>query len=712
MTRGLRLGVDVGGTFTDFAAGDPSTGRIAIGKAPTTPDDPGAAILEGGAEVLERLGASFADLDCLIHATTLVANALIQREGARVALITTAGFEDTLDIGVEKRYELFDLAFRRPPPLVPRRLRFGLSERTDVHGARIRPVDPDQVGAIAAELGRHGIEAVAVCLLHSYRNPAAEQEVDALLARLAPGLPVTLSSKVAPEIREFPRSSTAAANAFVQPPVKRYLARLEDSLRQRGMEGSLFLMMSEGGLCTPEVASAAPIRLVESGPAAGVIAATRVASAAGLRRAMAFDMGGTTAKLCLIVDASPVLTHSTEVARLQRFTRGSGLPLAIPSVELIEIGAGGGSIAGYDAAGLLRVGPRSAGAVPGPACYGRGGTEPTVTDADFVLGRLDAGSFFGGRMRLDRDAAETALRAHVGHRNGLDAQAAATAVSEMVDETMATAARIHAVEHGEDPGAFTLIAFGGAGPLHAWRIASILRMREVIVPAGAGVMSALGLLAAEPAIELSRSHVGAVVSLDLAVVDATLHALEVEARGVLGQAGIAEPGVTVTRSVACRYRGQAYEIGVALPPGKLADLAPGGIEAAFGARYRELYGRTLPGGEVEALTWRVAASRRGGGELHTPAKRAGTGPVLKGTRPCWFAGHGMTQARVLDRYALAAGDAFDGPVLVEEDETTTLAGPGARLTVDGAGNLVMALGSPSRAMRTDGLMQPSTGDPP
>jgi len=683
-----RLGVDVGGTFTDLARVDPATGLITIGKVLTTPEDPGNAILEGGRGLLERHGEGFAALAHMVHATTLVANTLIQRAGARVALICNDGFIDVLDTGVEMRFDLFDLNFRRPDPLVPRHLRFGIGERTAADGTRLRPVDAAEIRTIAAGLAGQGIEALAVVLLHAYRNPAAEREVRALLATALPGIPVTLSSEVAPEIREWPRSSTAVANAYVQPLVQHYLTGLETRLRSGGLANPLFIMLSEGGIGTVSTVKAAPIRLVESGPAAGAIAAAAVAREAGLSHALAFDMGGTTAKLCMIVDGQPMRSYHTEVARLDRFKRGSGLPLKIPAIELIEIGAGGGSIAHFDAANLLRVGPRSAGAVPGPACYGRGGSEPTVTDADLVTGYLDPDAFLGGRMALDREAAGHALAGHIGGRLGLDALRSAIAVQEIVNESMASAARVHVVEHGDDPRRFALIAFGGAGPVHAWRIASILKLPMVIVPPAAGVMSAVGLLATAPAIELARSHVGKIALLDLAAVASLLAELEAEALATLVEASVPAAAVRFRRLAECRYVGQAYEVQVELPE---AGLTIAELGQRFETRYRALYGRTLPGGTIEALTWRLQAEGPAPAERFRLDRPAATGAQEKGRRDAYFPGHGMMSCRVLDRYALAVGDRCDGPLLVEEDETTTVIGPGAVLEIDAARNLVIRL---------------------
>ncbi len=686
-----RLGVDVGGTFTDVVLVD-AEGRVTIEKVLTTPDDPSQAILTGGGALLEVERQSWGDLTQAVHATTLIANTLIQRTGARVGFVTTAGFIDSLAVGEENRYDLYDLFFRRPEPLVPRRLRVGLGERTAADGTRLRPVDPADVEQIAEIFRGAGIEAVAVCLLHSFRNPTAEREVGALLAMALPGIPVTLSSDIAPEIREYHRASTAVANAYVQPMVQRYLARLEVILRERGLAIPLFLMLSEGGIGAIETAQAAPIRLVESGPAAGAMAAAALVEDAGIARALAFDMGGTTAKLCMILDGEPIRGYTTEVARLHRFKKGSGLPLKIPSIELIEIGAGGGSIAHFDEAGLMRVGPRSAEAEPGPACYRRGGTAPTVTDADLVLGYVDPDGFLGGRMRLDRGAAERALAEGIGTRLGLTVEQTALAVHELVNDNMAGAARIHAIEHGQDPRRFTLVAFGGAGPVHAWRVAQLLKLRQVVVPVAAGVTSALGLLATPPAIELSRSLPGRFETLDWGEVDRVLADMEEHGRRILGRLGVPPEAVRLRRIAECRYVGQAYEVQVVLPDGSVAALGADALAGLFEARYRALYRRTLPGGRFEALTWRLQAqgpaptgrARLWGGRDAQVAKR--------GERDAIFPGPGRLPCLVLNRYALRPGDAFAGPALVEEDETTTVVGPGASVEVDDALRLVMTLG--------------------
>ena len=691
MTVARQLGVDVGGTFTDLALIDGETGRLAISKVLTTPSDPARAVVAGSSALLKRHGSSFAELTRMVHATTLVANLLIEQAGAKVAMITTEGFIDCLETGVENRYDLFDLFMERPTPYAPRRLRFGISERTASDGTRLRPVERMEIEGIVARLCREEVQAVAVCLLNAFSNPQAEREVRALLSELTPDMAVTLSSDIAPEIREYQRASTAVANAYVQPMVRKYLAQLETRLRDEGLRTPLFIMLSEGGINTVATALSAPIRLVESGPSAGAMAAAALSRQLDIRRALAFDMGGTTAKLCIILDGEPLRTYTTEVARIHRFKRGSGVPLKIPAVELIEIGAGGGSIAQLTESGLLRVGPRSAGADPGPACYALGGSEPTITDADLITGYIDPDAFLGGRMRLDVAAAESAMTS-IGERLGRSVQETAVAIQEIVNENMALAARMHAVERGEDPRRFTLIAFGGAGPVHAWRVASLLKIKRIIVPAGAGVTSAAGLLLSPPSIEISASRVGRCHSMDFAEVDRLLGDLERQTGSILTQAGVAPEDVQLRRFAECRYVGQAYEVQVTLPDGPLKAAGAERLATAFEDRYRELYGRVLPGGVVEALTWRVQAlgpAIAKGFRLERPERG---GSSRRGERDAYFTGVGFLPCAVHDRYALRPGDELNGPVLIEEDETTSVVGPGAKVTVDEALNLVISLG--------------------
>ena len=503
--RPLRAGVDIGGTFTDLIVYDERTGALHIGKTLTTPDDPAIAVETGMQETLTLAGEPPAAVGNVIHGTTLVTNALIERKGARTALITTRGFRDAIEIRHEGRYDLYDLFLEMPPPLAPRRLRFEVDERVLADGSVHKPLDTATIPALIAELRRQGVEAVAVSLLHAYRNPEHERLLGEALAAGAPEIVLSLSSEVVPEIREYERTSTTLANVYVRPLVERYLERLEARLRAQGMtDASLYIMLSSGGTGTVETARRFPIRMIESGPAAGALAAAQYGSLTDRPNLLSFDMGGTTAKACIIDNGEPLVSADFEVARVYRFKRGSGLPVRVPVIEMIEIGAGGGSIARADTLGLLKVGPDSAGAQPGPACYGRGGAAPTVTDADLLLGYLDPAFFLGGKMRLDLAAAERALGA-LGERLGLSATEAAWGVHQVVNENMAGAARIHAVERGKDPRAYPLFAFGGAGPVHAYRVAKILDVPELVIPLGAGVTSALGFLVAPLAFDFVRS---------------------------------------------------------------------------------------------------------------------------------------------------------------------------------------------------------------
>ncbi len=503
MAEGGRLGVDIGGTFTDVALerGD----KRWSAKILTTPDAPERAVIEVIHRVLGEAGLCPADLSIIIHGTTLATNALIERKGAKTALLTTEGFRDTIEIRHENRFEQYDVNIDLPPPLVPRRLRFPVRERVDAQGRVLVPLDEAGVAALAERLAAQGVEAAAIGFLHSFTNPAHERRAGAILARRLPEVPVTLSSDVSPEMREYERFSTACANAYVQPLIGRYLGNLETLLRREGFVCPLFLMLSGGGLTAVETAIRFPVRLVESEPAGGAIFAAEIARQCRLDKVLSYDMGGTTAKICLIDDLKPQTSRAFEVARIYRFKRGSGLPLRIPVIEMVEIGAGGGSVARVDRLKRITVGPDSAGADPGPACYGRGGTAPTVTDADLMLGRIDPAGFSGGRMALDRGAAEAALRHEVTDPLALPVELAALGVSEIVDENMANAARVHAIESGKDARGRTLVAFGGAAPLHAARLAEKLGLDRVLVPSYAGVGSAVGFLRAPIAYEIVRS---------------------------------------------------------------------------------------------------------------------------------------------------------------------------------------------------------------
>src|SRR3990172_5261894 len=499
-----RIGVDIGGTFTDLVWADEATGAVRVGKVLTTPKDPAQAVEQGIVALLQDAGSAPASVRTLIHGTTLATNALIERKGARTGLLTTAGFRDALEIGREGRDDMYDLFIDQPTPLLPRPLRLEVPERLLPDGSVLRPLDEEGARAAIAALMAEGVEAIAISLLHAYRNPAHERALAALVARIAPGLPVSRSSEVLPHIREFERTSTTVANVYVMPLMARYLDDLERKLADMGIPGRFYIMLSSGGIATPETAKRLPIRLVESGPAAGALAAAQAARQMSADRLLSFDMGGTTAKACVIDGGQPLVAREFEVARADRFKKGSGLPIRVPVIEMIEIGAGGGSVARVDRLGLLKVGPDSAGADPGPACYALGGREPTVTDADLLLGYLDPDFFLGGLMRLDVEAARRAVAERVATAPGLDLMEAAWGIHRVVNENMAAAARIHGIERGKDLRAYPLFAFGGAGPVHAWEIGKILKVPRVLLPFGAGAISAFGLLAAPLAFDRSE----------------------------------------------------------------------------------------------------------------------------------------------------------------------------------------------------------------
>jgi N-methylhydantoinase A len=678
----FRIGVDIGGTFTDLVMLDTRDGRLFNGKVLTTPHDPERAVLEGVRGLLERHGVRGEQVRHVIHGTTLVANALIERRGVATGFLTTQGFRDVQEIGTELRHDTYDLFMRRPEPLVPRRLRLEVPERIGPDGRIVAPLDEAAARAAIRALREAGVQAIAACLLHAFANPAHEQRLGALIAEEAPGLAFCLSAELVPEIGEYERGSTTIANAYVLPVFARYLARLEEGLRAAGLGGPLFLMLSDGGTVAAEVAARHPIRLVQSGPAGGVQAARVIGAAAGAPDILCFDMGGTTAKAALIDGGEPARSLDFEVSRVDRFRKGSGLPLKVPVVEMIEIGAGGGSLARLDALGLVRVGPDSAGSDPGPACYGLGGTEPTVTDCDLLLGYLDASSFLGGEMRLDREAAEAAVRRALAGPLGLSVPEAAFAVHETVNTAMAQAAAIHALEKARRIEGYALVPIGGAGPVHACAVARKLGIARLVVPAGAGVASAFGFLAAPISFALLRGQVAPLASLDLASLGAMLSAMEAEGRALVAAAGVEAASTTIR--AAMRYAGQGFGVEAAI-----ATLDRDAIRAAFEAEYGRLYGRieaTLP---VECVGWRVTVS--GPTPVLDPAGGTTPGAVaFKGTRPAWFDG-GFVETAVHDRAALRPGETVLGPALIEERESTLVLPPGARARCDAARNLVVEL---------------------
>jgi N-methylhydantoinase A len=685
-----RMGVDIGGTFTDLVLLDDSAGEWRVAKTLTTPAAPEQAVVTGLRELLVETNLKPAEIDRLIHGTTLVTNAIIERKGAPTGLITTEGFRDVLEIGREHRYDMYDIFIELPKPLVPRHLRLGVRERILDDGSVLIPLDEEGVRQATRQLVAAGVKAVAVCFLHSYANPVHERRAAEIIRAEAPDLWVSLSSEVAPEIREYDRFSTTVANVYVRPLVDRYLATLVDRVRNLGLSCEVLIMLSGGGVATVDTARQFPIRLVESGPAAGALAAAFLAAEAGFPNVLAFDMGGTTAKACLIEDGQPLTAPEFELARAYRFKKGSGLPVKVTVIELIEIGAGGGSIAWVDSLGLLKVGPESAGAEPGPACYGRGGTEPTVTDADLILGYLDPSYFLGGRMRLDRAAAEAAV-GRLAERLGLSLVEAAWGIHEVVTENMAAAARVHGIERGKDIRKFPLFAFGGAGPVHVYRLAQKLGLKRFICPPGAGATSALGLLVAPLAFDFVRSYYGRLDGLDWAVVNRLLAEMEAEGRALLRRAGVPAADIAVARSVDLRYTGQGHEVNVALPDGELGESLEGEILRRFIAEYRRLYHRAGPEVPAEAITWRVRVS---GPRPAIAPRRAGQRPArveeaLKGFRPAYFAEYGdFRPTPVYDRYALGPGAVIEGPAVIEERESTVVLGPRAVARVDDRLNLV------------------------
>jgi len=681
-----RLAVDIGGTFTDVVLEVGAKSHAT--KVLTTPDAPERAVLEGVRAILAEAKCRPQDVTLVVHGTTLATNALIERKGARTALITTEGFRDSLEMAWEHRFEQYDIYMERPQPLVSRDLRFGVPERVASDGAVLLALDEAAVRRVATQLKAEKIEAVAVCFLHSFTNEAHERRTGAILAEELPGVAVSLSCEVCPEIREYERTSTTIANAYVLPRMEGYLGQLETDLRAEGIAAPLLLMMSSGGITTVDTARRYPVRLVESGPAGGAILARAVAAENDARKAVAFDMGGTTAKLTLLDDLDLQRSRQFEVARAYRFVQGSGLPVRIPVIELVEIGAGGGSIARLDALGRIQVGPDSAGSVPGPACYGRGGTEPTVTDADTALGRLDPTRFAGGAIPLHRDKAEAALQALAGPL-GTDAQGAAAGVAEIVDETMASAARVHAVENGKDTADRTLIAFGGAAPLHAARLARKLGMKRVIVPVGAGVGSAFGFLRASIAYEVVRTRHVRLDMFDAKMLNELFAAMRAEAETVVRPAAPGE-SLVESRQAFMRYRGQGHEIAVPLPNEPFAADAAGDLRRRFEATYEQVFGRAIPKLEVEALTWTLSlATDR---PLPPPAGPVAeiAAPAPSGHREVFDPVSGRReQASLHERKLLKPGMSFDGPALIVEDGTTTVVPTGFIAHINEVGQIVL-----------------------
>ena len=697
----IALSFDVGGTFTDFVAVDMTTGQIASRhKVLTNARYPARGVMRGWRDMAET-GLRAESIALTVHSTTLVTNALIERKGARTVLLATKGFRDLLEIAREQMYDIYDLFAPPPEPLIERPLRLEIEERTDWQGMVLAEPTPESIHQAIDAIRAARAEAVAIAFLHAYRNPANERLVAEVIRAALPDVIVSLSSEVAPIAGEYERTSTTAADAFTKPRVRDYVSELERAIGESGVTVPLHLMLSSGEIASAATAMERPIRLLESGPAAGAIAAAFFGDLAGYPDVLSLDMGGTTAKACVIENGAPELAQVLEVARVRRFMKGSGLPIVTPVVDLIEIGAGGGSIARRDELGLLKVGPDSAGADPGPACYGLGGTEPTVSDANLVLGYLNPDYFLGGDIPLRADLAREAV-GQLGASLGLTAEDAAWGIYRVVNENMAAAARVHIIERNRDPRSLTTIAFGGAGPAHAAAVARILGSPRVILPPGAGVASAFGALVAPLAFTAGRTLMTRLDSAEWDAIQAMYSELEATATEALARAGAERSAIRFRRWAEMRLEGQYHELAVELPDGPLGPDSISGIRAAFDAAYREHYGRVLEGLPIETLHWRLSAigPEQGIGVARQALSDAGASVAVTGTRPAWF-GEGFIQTTVYDRERLRPGMTFDGPAIVEECEATAVIPPGDRARVDEHEAIVVEIGAAYTEQVTD-----------
>ena len=688
MNSKWRVGCDIGGTFTDFVLSDTVSGRIVTTKRLTTPADPSVAMLAGLAALDASVPGYAMSSMRLAHATTLVANAVIERKGAKVALLTTAGFRDVVELRRYVRVTTYEMYADPPAPLVARYLRFPVHERTRADGSIRQAIDPDEIAAIAGRLAAEAVTSVAVVFLHSYTNPANERSAGEWLARLLPSVAVSLSSDVLPQIKEYERTSTTLVNAYVKPLTSTYLSKLETGVRELEFRAPPQIMLSNGGIGSVRTAAEYPVRLIESGPVAGAVMAQQLARLMDFEEVIAYDMGGTTAKACLIRDASLPLTDELEVARSRRFTKSSGFPVAIPAVNMIEVGAGGGSIARVNALGIVEVGPQSAAAEPGPACYGLGGSEPTVSDADLVLGYLDAERFAGGNMRLDRTAAERAIVARIAAATGATLEVAARTIHDVVNESMAAAIRMHVTERGGDPSRPVLIAFGGAGPVHVTNLAAKLGIRRILVPMRAGVLSAIGLVLAPAAFDIVRTRKVALEALDLRVLadDVTSSANTIRAR--LAEVGSAAPRFEVAFGLG--YTGQSYHVPVPVAADRITALTRDELLQGFAAVYRAKYGYFYDDVPVELVSVHVTGITGDAGPVLPPAPERGseTEAVIFGERSAWSARQrAFVPFKIYRRDDLAPGMRFGGPCLVEEDTATTVIDVGNRVSVDRLGSL-------------------------
>ncbi|MEP3198199.1 MAG: hydantoinase/oxoprolinase family protein [Lentilitoribacter sp.] len=666
----IRLGVDIGGTFTDVVL--EVDGTLFSTKVLTTYIAPENAIIDGMLQVCEKANISPSDIEQAIHGTTLATNALIERRGAKTALITTKGFRDVIEMRTESRFEQYDLNLKLPEPLLPRQMRYTLEERVDAKGNVLIPLQRAEIEALVDEIAQGEYESVAVGLIHSYLNDAHEKMVREVLEEKLPNVMVSLSCEVSPQMREYERFNTVVANAYIKPLMKSYLGRLEGRLRDEGVKCNIFLMHSGGGIISIESAADFPVRLVESGPAGGAVFAANIAARYGLDKVLSFDMGGTTAKICLIKNQTPKTSRVFEVARTYRFKKGSGMPISIPVIDMVEIGAGGGSLAHVDTMKQIRVGPESAGSEPGPACYNRGGEKPAVTDADLVLGKLDADNFAGGTIKLNKDNAATALDSAIGNSLEMDAQTAAFGLAEVVDENMSNAARVHAVENGEDLSEYTMIAFGGAAPLHAGRLCEKLGVNRLLVPPGAGVGSAIGFLRAPFSFEANRSVYMKLSDFDGELIKSLLTDLKTEAVGFVRNCD-AEAEILSDYKVYMRYTGQGWEIPISLTQEQATNPDAKTFQDLFEKDYTNLFGRPVHGMDVEITVWAVNATTRPEPVERVHEESGGDAAPKQGVRAIFDPAIGaQVDASIVLRENMNSGAIVEGPAAITEDETTII----------------------------------------
>jgi N-methylhydantoinase A len=683
-----KLGIDIGGTFTDLVLLNESNGILYFGKTLTTYPDPTLGILNGVNELLQQHGKHINEVKTLVHGTTLVTNAVIERKGAKTALLTTKGFEDVLEIGREMRYDIYDIFITMPKPLAPANLRKGIDERIDKTGKIIKRLNKAEAEKTLKQLQKQGVQSVAVSFLHSFANTKHEKEIGELIQKKFPSLTYSLSSEVMPEIREYERTSATVMNAYVQPLTDEYLKNLRSKLNALGFDGIIHIMNSAGRLTTIEGARKTPVQLLESGPAGGTMAGVYFGKLIGKKDLVAFDMGGTTAKASIIRDLQPEITNQFEAAREKRFKKGSGLPVRIPVIDMIEIGAGGGSIAHINHLGLLTVGPESASSTPGPACYNRGGENPTVTDADLILGYLNEDYFLGGTMKLRKDLAIDAMKKKIAKPLGISVEEAAWGIHRIVNENMANAARVHIIEKGLDPRFFSMLAFGGAGPVHAFHVARLMNAPQLIVPGGAGVLSALGFLVSPMATEEITSYVCRLDKLDWEKLNAMIDEMKEKGFAFLTKAGIKKKDATVRIVSDMRYSGQGHEITVSIPTGKLNEKSVAAIETNFKEEYQLRYQRSIDNMPIEAVTWRVLVS---GPSPELIPKQAVIGThkkAVKGKRKV-YVGNGYEDVPVYDRYVLPINVKLSGPCIIEEFESTTIVGKDATVMMDEFKNIII-----------------------